>query len=290
MNSYWTTGISLLIDGLSFGMILFLISSGLTITLGVMRLLNIAHCGFAMIGGYTALSLVNHFGLGLLAALPIAVAITAILGAILERTVYRWIYETSALGQILMTIGLTFIMIASINAGYGSLTHTLPTPEFLAGAWHFEEISISAYRSFLSIVSLTIAGLIWYVIEQTDFGARLRASVDNPRMARCVGINVRRGFAQTFVAGCALAAIAGVLGTQMLPLQPYYATNYMVMVLIVVAVGGFGSLKGSLIAALGYSIFDTYFRYLFPAAGAFGIYILLALILSIRPFGLYGRA
>jgi branched-chain amino acid transport system permease protein len=289
LENYLLATVSLLVDGISFGMILFLISCGLTVTLGVMRLLNIAHCGFAMIGGYLALALVNRLGINVLAALPLAVAGTIVIGLLLERTVYRWVYETTALGQILMTIGLTFLMIATINLAFGSLLYTLPVPSFLAGTWIVGGVAISVWRIFLALVSALLAGMLWYVLDYTYFGARLRAAVDNPRMARCVGINVRKIFAQTFAAGCGLAAVGGILGTQMLPLEPYYALKYLVLVLIVVAVGGFGSLKGSLVAALSFGVIDTFGRYLVPAAGAFVIYFALVIVLLARPQGLFAR-
>jgi branched-chain amino acid transport system permease protein len=289
LENYLLATVSLLVDGISFGMILFLISCGLTVTLGVMRLLNIAHCGFAMIGGYLALALVNRLGINVLAALPLAVAGTIVIGLLLERTVYRWVYETTALGQILMTIGLTFLMIATINLAFGSLLYTLPVPSFLAGTWIVGGVAISVWRIFLALVSALLAGMLWYVLDYTYFGARLRAAVDNPRMARCVGINVRKIFAQTFATGCGLAAVGGVLGTQMLPLEPYYALKYLVLVLIVVAVGGFGSLKGSLVAALSFGIIDTFGRYFVPAAGAFVIYFALVIVLLARPQGLFAR-
>jgi branched-chain amino acid transport system permease protein len=289
LENYLLATVSLLVDGISYGMILFLISCGLTVTLGVMRLLNIAHCGFAMIGGYLALALVGRLGINVLAALPLAVAGTVVIGLLLERTVYRWVYETTALGQILMTIGLTFLMVASINLAFGSLLYTLPVPKSLTGTWLIGGVAISVWRIFLALISALLAGMLWYVLDYTYFGARLRAAVDNPRMARCVGINVRKIFAQTFAAGCGLAAVGGILGTQMLPLEPYYALKYLVLVLIVVAVGGFGSLKGSLVAALSFGVIDTFGRYLVPAAGAFVIYFALVIVLLARPQGLFAR-
>jgi branched-chain amino acid transport system permease protein len=289
LENHLLSALSLLIDGISFGMILFLISCGLTVTLGVMRLLNIAHCAFAMIGGYLALALVSRLHIDVLTALPLAVAGTVAIGLLLERTVYRWVYETTVLGQILMTIGLTFVIIASIKLAFGPLLHTLPVPKFLDGNWVLGGVAISVWRIFLALTSALLAIMLWYVLDYTDFGARLRAAVDNPRMARCVGINVRKIFAWTFAAGCGLAAVGGVLGTQMLPLEPYYALKYLVLVLIVVAVGGFGSLKGSLVAALAFGVIDTFGRYLVPAAGAFVIYVALVIVLLIRPQGLFVR-
>jgi branched-chain amino acid transport system permease protein len=285
-----TTAAALTINGISFGMILFLISSGLTVTLGVMRLVNLAHCGFAMIGGYIALATVDYFGFGLLTALPAAIIGTMIIAALVERTLFRWVYGVSELGQILMTVGLAFVMVALCNIVFGSLLHALPVPSWLAGNLEYAGVVVSTYRIFLVGVSILIAIGIWYVVERTDFGARLRAAVDNPRMARCAGINVRQIFSITFAAGCGLAAAGGVLGTQMLPLEPYYALSHLILVLIVVAVGGLGSLKGSFVAALVIGVIDTYGRYLLPTGGGFVMYALVLVLLLARPQGLFARA
>ncbi|MBI1775824.1 MAG: branched-chain amino acid ABC transporter permease [Proteobacteria bacterium] len=281
--------LSLLLDGLSFGMILFLISSGLTVTLGVMRVINLAHCGFAMAGGYMAMTLMQSLGLGLFAAAPLAVAGTVLLGLALERTVYRWVYGTNQLGQILMTIGLAFVMVAATNRLFGPLLHTLRLPAFLTGTWSVADVTISIHRSFLVLLSGAIAGALWYGLERTRFGAALRAAVNNPSMARAIGINVRQVFAITFAVGCGLAAIGGIFGTPMLPLEPDYALRYLVLVLIVVAVGGPGSLRGSFLAALALGLIDTYGRYLMPAVGGFVIYGAVVSILLVRPQGLFGR-
>lgn len=284
------TAIGLTIDGVSFGMILFLMSSGMTVTLGVMRVVNLAHCGFAMIGGYFALCLVRWLDMGLLPALVIAVAGVMVLAALLEHSLYRWVYGISELGQVLMTIGLAFIMVATTNLLFGPLLHTLPVPAALAGTVELDGISISLYRSFLVVLSGAIALMLWLALEHTTFGARLRAAVDNARMARCAGIDVRKVFAVTFAVGCGLAAAGGVLGTQMLPLEPNYALKYLILVLVVVAVGGLGSLKGSFLAALMIGTLDTYGRYALPQAGGFVMYALIVLVLLVRPQGMVGRA
>jgi len=287
--SYLTTAAALTINGVSFGMILFLISSGLTVTLGVMRLVNLAHCGFAMIGGYIAMAAIDNLGLSIVAALPIAIVGTMIVAAVIERTLFRWVYGISELGQILMTIGLTFVMVAVANIIFGPLLHSLPVPSWLQGNIEFSGVVVSAYRLFLVLVSSAIALGIYYVVEKTDFGARLRAAVDNPRMARCAGIDVRQIFSITFAAGCGLAAAGGVLGTQMLPLEPYYALSHLILVLIVVAVGGLGSLRGSFAAALLLGTIDTYGRYLLPRGGGFVLYALVLVLLLARPQGLFAR-
>lgn len=284
------TFVALLVDGIAYGMILFLMSVGLTITLGVMRIANLAHCGFAMIGGYVAFALVSSGRLGLFAALPIAVAATMLLGAALERSVYRWVYTTGQLGQILMTLGLVFIFAASANLFFGSDLHAVALPGWLSQNWNWGAISVSTYRTFIILVSVVLAAVCWTILEFTDFGARLRAAVDNPRMARCIGIDVPLVFSITFSVGCGLAAAAGVLGTQIMPLEPWYALEYLVPLLMVVAVGGLGSLKGSFYAALLLGLIDTFGRFYFPAFGAFVIYLAVVGLLLWRPRGVFARA
>ena len=290
MSGFSATIVALLIDGIAYGMILFLMSVGLTITLGVMRIANLAHCGFAMIGGYAAFALVSSAHIGLFAALPVAVLGTMLFGALLERSVYRWVYTTGQLGQILMTLGLVFIFAASANLLFGSDLHAVDLPGWLSENWNWGAISISAYRSFIILLSVTLAAVCWAILEFTDFGARLRAAVDNPRMARCIGIDVPLVFSVTFSVGCGLAAAAGVLGTQIMPLEPWYALEYLVPLLMVVAVGGLGSLKGSFYAALTLGIIDTFGRYYLPAVGAFVIYLAVVGLLLWRPQGVFARA
>jgi branched-chain amino acid transport system permease protein len=281
---------SLFVDGISYGMVLFLISVGLTVTLGVMRVANLAHCGFAMIGGYAAYALMDRWGLGFALALPVATLFVVVLGFILERTLYRWVYATSQLGQILMTIGLTFVMIASVNLAFGSATHALTVPVWLAGTWQESAFTLSRYRAFIIVLGLCIGGCLWALLKFTVFGAKLRASVDNPRMARSVGVNVPNIFAVTFAVGCGLAALGGIVGTPLLPLEPYYALRLLVPVLMVVAVGGLGSPLGSLGAGLLLGIVDTFGRYYLPAGGAFVIYFTVVVVLLLRPQGLFARA
>lgn len=281
-----TTFIALLIDGVSYGMTLFMIAVGLTITLGVMRVVNLTHSAFAMIGGYLALWLMQRGGLNYFLAVPVAAVATMALGLALERSLYRWVYRSSPLGQLLMTIGLTFIITSAVKALAGPSVQSLPLPPSLQGNWEVGPLSLSVYRLFLVALSALIGAGLWWGLERTDFGARLRAAVDNPRMARCVGINVPQVFSITFALGCGLAAVGGALGSQMLPLEPYYGMKYLVLVLIVVAVGGLGSLRGSLYAALLLGLVDTLGRYYLPALGAFIIYLCVLGLLLLRPRGL----
>ncbi len=283
------TAMALLVDGVAYAMILFLMSVGLTVTMGVMRIANLAHCGFAMIGGYLGYTLVSKAGFDALPALAVAAAMTMALGALLERTVYRWVYATGELGQILMTLGLTFIMVAAANLAWGSDLHAMPLSLTMTRDLHLGPVSINRYRLFIIAVSVVIAAALWAILEYTNYGARLRAAVDNPRMARCIGIDVPRLFSGTFAIGCGLAAVAGFLGSPILPLEPYYALEYLVPLLMIVAVGGHGSLKGSFYAALLLGLIDTFGRYFVPALGAFVIYLAVVGLLLWRPRGVFAR-
>lgn len=290
MPNALSTFLTLTIDGVSYGMMLFLISVGLTITLGVMRVVNLTHSAFAMIGGFITLWLMRSADMNFFVALPVGVLATMVLSLILERTLYQWVYKCDPLGQLLMTIGMTFVITALVKNLAGPQIQSIALPDVLLGQWSLGSLNISVYRLFVLGLSVAVAGALWLCLEYTTFGARLRAAVDNPRMARCVGINVPLVFSVTFAIGCGLAALGGAVGTQMLPLEPYYGLKYLVLVLIVVAVGGLGSLKGSLYSALLLGLIDTMGRYYIPALGGFIIYLAVLAILLARPQGLVGRA
>jgi branched-chain amino acid transport system permease protein len=290
MPSTFATAVTLSVDGIAYGMMLFLISVGLTITLGVMRVVNLAHSAFAMVGGYLALWAMQRAGLPFAVAVLAGAAGTMVIGALLERTLYRWVYATHGLGQLLMTIGLAFILTAVAKNLAGPQLQTLQIPAWLQGNFSIGPLTVSVYRGFLVVVSLLAAAGLWLGLEYTRFGARLRAAVDNPRMARCVGIDVPVVFSVTFAIGCGLAALGGALGSPMLPLEPYYGLKYLVLVLIVVAVGGLGSILGSLCAALLLGVVDTLGRYYVPALGAFLIYLAVLALLLVRPQGLMARS
>lgn len=281
---------SLLVDGVSYGMTLFLISVGLTVTLGVMRIVNLSHSAFAMIGGYFALWAMAAAGLSFFVAVPLGVLATMAMALVLERTLFRWVYASNPLGQLLMTIGLAFILTAVVKNLAGPSLQTLQIPKMLEGNWNLGGLTVSRYRLFLVLVSALAALALWLGLEKTSFGAKLRAAVDDAAMARCVGINVGLVFAVTFALGSGLAALGGALGSPLLPLEPYYSLKYLVLVLIVVAVGGLGSLRGSLYAGLFLGVVDTLGRYYVPALGAFMIYLAVMAILLVRPQGFVGRS
>ncbi|NMG73455.1 branched-chain amino acid ABC transporter permease [Aromatoleum diolicum] len=281
---------TVIFDGIASGMLLFLISVGLSVTLGLMNFVNLAHGAFAMLGGYIGVTLLNHAGVPFLAALPLAAVATALVGVLFERTLYRRLYGATHLDQVLFSIGLVFMSISTAHYFFGAQQQPLTLPDFLQGQINLPGLDIGIYRLFLVILGLAIAIGLQRMVSGTRFGAQLRASVDNPRAARGMGINVERIFTLTFALGTALAGLGGALGVEMLGLDPTFAVKYIVYFLIVVAVGGSGNIKGSLVASLILGIFDVAGKYYVPEIGAFVIYAVMVAMLIFRPQGLFGRA
>ena len=277
--------VTILLDGIAYGMILFIISVGLTVTMGLMRVVNLAHGAFAMVGGYLGVMLVGYGVPFFVAALLAALGVGA-LGAVAELTLYRPLYRRGELAQALMTFGLTFIAIAALTSIFGSNMKALPMPQFLNGLVSIGYRDYPTYRLFLIALGLVMAVALWLVIDRTLYGARLRAAVDNSRMARAVGMDVNLLFTGTFAAGCALAGFGGVIGAGLLPVEPYYALRYLVLFLVVVAVGGVGNFKGSFVAALAIGIVDTVGKFVLPGASAYFVYALVLVLLLWRPHGL----
>jgi len=278
--------LTILLDGISYGMVLFIISVGLTVTMGLMRVVNLAHGAFAMIGGYIATVLVLQAGVPFLLSALLAAVAAGALGGLAELTVYRPLYRKGELPQVLLTIGLCFVVIAGLTLFVGPTPLPAIVPPSLDRMVDIGFRSYPAYRLFLIVVGALLAFIVWLIVECSLFGARLRAAVDDPQMARAVGMNVNRMFTVTFIGGCALAGFGGAIGAGVLPLEPFYALRYLVYFLIVVAVGGMGSFRGSLVAALAIGIVDTAGRYIVPQFGGFLLYVLVFGLLLWRPNGL----
>jgi branched-chain amino acid transport system permease protein len=281
---------TVLFDGIASGMLLFLISVGLSVTLGLMNFVNLAHGAFAMLGGYICIVLLNRLGVPFLAALPVVFVASALVGIVLERTLYRRLYGASHLDQVLFSIGLVFVSISSANYLFGAQQQPLQLPPILSGQWHLPGLDMGVYRLFLIAIGLVMAVALQWLVAGTRFGAKLRASVDNPRAARGVGIDVEQVFVVTFALGSALAGLGGALGIEMLGLDPEFPVKYIVYFLIVVAVGGSGNIKGSLYASLILGICDVAGKYYVPQVGAFVIYAVMVTTLIFRPQGLFGRS
>ena len=281
--------ISILFDGLAYAMFLFITSVGLSITMGLMNFVNLAHGAFAMVGGYIVVSLTRSLGIDFVPSLAIAAVLVGLISVPFERLLYRRLYKATDLEQVLLTIGLAFMAIATFTYFYGPIPKSVPLPDWLQGSVNLGFRAFPSYRAFLILVGGVLITVLWYAFERTNIGARIRAAVDNRRMAESVGINVDRLFTLTFAVGSGLAALGGGFAIQLFGLTPYFAVLYLVLFLIVVAVGGLGSLKGTLLAALVIGILDTGGKYIYPQAGNFFIYAITVIVLLIKPAGFYGR-
>jgi branched-chain amino acid transport system permease protein len=285
----FSSAVGVLFDGFAYGMLLFLLSVGLSVTLGMMNFVNLAHCSFAMVGGYGTVSLVGKLGWPFLATLPAAFVAGALVSVVLERTLYRKLYRASDLDQCLLTIGIVFISVAAFAWFYSTEQQSVRVPDYLQGSLQVGGQSFAAYRLFLIATGLLILGALVFLVERTRFGAQVRAAVDNQRMARGLGIDVDRAFMVTFALGGGLAGLGGALAIQVVGLDPTFALAYLVYVLIVVAVGGLGSIGGSFAAAAVLGISDMAGKYYFPWLGAFLIYLVMVALLMWRPAGLFGK-
>ena len=284
-----TTTITILFFGIAYGMILYLISVGLSVTMGLMGFVNLAHGVFAMLGGYATVTFMNRFGVPFLPALAIGCVLVAALGFVLERTLYRHLYGRSELDQVLFSFGLILVSIAIVRIAWGPLAQPIHLPGYLRGEVKIFDIALPAYRlALVGFGTVVITGL-WFVFERTMFGARIRAAVDNRAMAQSIGINTSRLFAAAFGLGTGLAALGGGLGADVLAIAPAYPLQYIIYFLIVVAVGGLGNIKGPFVAALAIGLADTACRYLVPAAGSIFIFAFVFIVLIWRPNGIMER-
>ncbi len=281
--------LTIIFDGIAYGMLLFVLAVGLSVTLGLMNFVNLAHGAFAMAGGYVTVILMQRYGWPFLACLPAAFLFSAGLGLALERTLYVRLYGKSHLDQVLFSIGLVFMAVAAADYLIGAQQQILRLPDWLQGRFDVAGVGVGRYRLFvIGICGALVVGL-QLILAGTRFGSRLRAAVDDARVARGLGIDVDRIFAVTFAAGSGLAGLGGALGADMLGLDPVFPLKFMIYFLIVVTVGGTSSLTGPFVAALLLGLADVAGKYYVPALGGFVIYILMIAILVLRPQGLFAR-
>jgi len=285
-----SAAVTIAFNGLAYAMVLYLISVGLSVTMGMMGFVNLAHGVFAMAGGYVLTSLMARWGVPFLPALLAAALTVAAASIPVERLLYRRFYDGDDLDQVLLTIGLAFMSVAGATYLWGPLQQPLQPPAWLSAPFDLGFRSFPAYRSFLIVSGAVLVTALWLAVERTRFGAKVRASVDNLRMAQSVGIDTSRLFMATFALGSGLAGLGGALGADLLPVNPGYALQNLVFFLIVVAVGGLGSIRGPFFAAVLLGVTDTASKYLLPEFGAFFIYALTLAVLLWRPRGLFGRA
>ena len=281
--------LTLLFDGIAYGMLLFVLAVGLAVTLGLMNFINLAHGAFAMAGGYLTVLLMNKLGVPFLWCLPIAFVGVGALGALLERTLFRPMYAKPHLDQVLFSIGLVFMAVSTVDYFLGSRQQIIQLPAWLQGRFAIEFVGIGKYRLFIIVVCGVLTIALQWILSRTRFGSRLRASVDDPRVAGGLGLDVNRIFLLTFAVGSGLAGLGGALGAEVLGLDPTFPLKFMIYFLIVVSVGGTTTITGPLLAALLLGLADVFGKYYVPKLGAFVVYALMVAILFLRPQGLFGR-
>ncbi len=285
--------LTILFDGIAYGMLLFILAVGLAVTMGLMNFVNLAHGAFAMVGGYITVLLMQRLNVPFLLCLPLAFLGSALLGAVLERTLYRPLYRRPHLDQVMFSIGLTFMAVAAVDYFVGSTQQIMQLPEWLKGRTEIGEgawmLGMGHYRLFIIAVCAALTVALQYILTKTRFGSRLRASVDDQRVAAGLGINVNVVFLATFAVGSGLAGLGGALGADVLGMDPTFPLKFMIYFLIVVAVGGTSSITGPLLAALLLGIADVAGKYYIPKLGAFIVYSLMIIILVWRPQGLFVR-
>lgn len=280
---------TILFDGVAYGMLLFVLACGLAVTLGLMNFVNLAHGAFAMAGGYVTVVLMDRWGVPFLACLPAAFIVVALLGWVLERTLYVHMYGRSHLDQVLFSIGLVFMAVTAADWTMGSSQRHVELPQWLQGRRDILGVQVGIYRSLIIAVCGALAIGLQLALMRTRFGSRLRAAVDDARVARGLGIPVGTVFAVTFAAGSGLAGLGGALGAELLGLEPNFPLRFMIYFLIVVTVGGRSGIVGPFVASLLLGIADVAGKYYVPSLGAFIIYLVMIVVLVLRPHGLFGR-
>jgi branched-chain amino acid transport system permease protein len=283
--------LTLLFDGVAYGMLLFILAVGLSVTMGLMNFINLAHGAFAMAGGYLTLGLMQRLDVPFLLCLPLSFLATAMLGAVFERGLYRHMYRKPHLDQVLFSIGLAFMAVAAVDFFMGSQQQIMQLPDWLRGRteWFDGALGMGHYRLFIIAVCAGLTVVLQWLLTHTRFGSQLRASVDDPRVAQGLGIPVNRVFALTFAVGSGLAGLGGALSAEVLGMDPTFPLKFMVYFLIVVAVGGTSSVSGPLLAALLLGIADVMGKYHLPKLGAFIVYALMIALLIYKPQGLFAR-
>jgi branched-chain amino acid transport system permease protein len=290
MGDILSIAISIAFHGLALAMVLYLVSVGLSVTMGLMGFVNLAHGAFAMAGGYAMTTLMGRLGVPFALALAAAVVIVALASLVLERVLYRRFYGGGELNQVLLTMGLIFMSVGAATYFWGPVSQPVQLPQLLRGQFDLGGRVFPVYRTFLIGCGALLVTALWLALERTRFGVQVRAAVDNLAMAQTLGVNTSRLFALAFALGSGLAALGGRLGAELLAIAPGYALDNLVYFLIVVAVGGLGSIRGPFVAALIVGVADTAFKYAAPELGAFFIYAITMAILLWRPRGLFGHA
>ena len=275
------------LNSVQYGLLLFLLAAGLTLIFGIMGVVNLAHGSFYMIGAYLGYGLTAQTG-SLALALAGGAALSVALGWGLERVLFRHFYHRDHLDQVLMTFGLIYILEESRSIVWGDDVHGVPIPDLLAGSVQLtDNLSYPHYRLFISALCLLLALSLYLLISKTRVGMRIRAGAFNSDMTEALGINIRRLHALVFALGVGLAAVAGILAAPISSVYPNMGSQVLIMCFVVVVIGGIGSVRGAMIAALLVGLVDTFGKVLLPSVASMGVYVLMALVLLWRPQGLF---
>ena len=278
-----------LLIGLINGSFYALLSLGLAIIFGLLNVVNFAHGALYMMGAFAAWMMTSYLGIGYWWALLLAPAAVGVIGVVVERTMLRRLYGLDNLYGLLLTFGLTLIAEGIFHHFYGNSGNSYPVPEQLRGGVNLGFMFLPIYRGWVVVVSIFVCTLSWYVIEQTKLGAYLRAGTENPKLLQAFGVNVPLMFTVTYGFGVALAAFAGVMAAPVYQVTPLMGSNLVIVVFAVVVIGGMGSIAGAIFTGLGLGLVEGLTKYLYPQASAVVIFVVMAIVLLIRPAGLFGR-
>jgi branched-chain amino acid transport system permease protein len=280
------------LNAVQYGLLLFLVASGLTLIFGSMGVINLAHGSFYMIGAYMAYALApgveSFLGGGFFTTLAVGLVLSVLLGYLLEWLFFSYLYDREHLQQVLMTYGLILVFEELRSILVGDDVHGVQAPAWLAGSFPLSDVmSYPVYRLFISAVCIAVAVAMWLVIMRTRLGMRVRAGASNREMVRALGINIRLLYRMVFAAGVALAALAGMIAAPISSVYPGMGSQVLIISFVVVVIGGIGSIRGAFVAALLVGVVDTFGKVLFPAAAGLMVYLLMAAVLLWKPEGLF---
>jgi branched-chain amino acid transport system permease protein len=278
-----------LLVGLINGSFYALLSLGLAVIFGLVNVVNFAHGALYMTGAFVAWFGLSQLGIGYWPALLLSPLAVGLLGMVVERTMLRRLYQLDNLYGLLLTFGLTLIVEGLFHHAYGNSGSSYPVPEALQGGSNLGFMYLPRYRAWVLIVSLAVCFGSWFVIERTRLGAYLRAGTENPRLLQAFGVNVPRMMTLTFGFGVALAGFAGVMAAPIYQVSPSMGSSLIIVVFAVVVVGGMGSILGSIVTGLGLGMVEGLTKYLYPPAASTVIFAIMAVVLLVRPAGLFGR-
>lgn len=285
----WPLMLSQLLLGLVNGSFYAMMSLGLAVIFGLLNIINFAHGALFMMGAFFAWIGLNYFGINYWAALILVPIVVGIFGILIERSMLRWLYKLDHLYGLLLTFGITLLLEGIFRSFYGVSGQPYQVPALLTGATDVGSMMLPNYRAWVVVASLTVCFATWFVIERTKIGSYLRAGTENPKMVEAFGINVPVMVSLTYGFGVALAAFAGVLAAPIMQVSSLMGSNLIIVVFAVVVIGGMGSIMGSILTGLGLGVIEGFTRVFYPELSATVVFILMGIVLLIRPAGLFGK-